>query len=101
MSKNTIHIQYIGFEPQTLVRLYSFRVLEASNEPRKFTLSIANEAFLSHRARYQDAPDICFLKLSHELAVHDNRPPESHFAISDAELEIYREAHAPKSLRRQ
>lgn len=100
MSKNTIHIQYIGFEPQASVRLYSFRVLEASNEPRKFTLSIANEAFLARRARYQDAPDICFLKLSHELAVHDNRPVETHFVITDAELEIYRDAHTTKPVRR-
>jgi len=100
MSKNTIHIQYIGFEPRALVRLYSFRVLEASNEPREFTLSIANEAFLARRARYQDAPDICFLKLQHELTVHENRPSETHFAITDAELESYRDAHTQKTARR-
>lgn len=100
MSKNTIHIQYLGFEPKASFRKYTFCVREVSCEPREFTLTIPNEAFVSHRARYQDAPDICFLKLQHELAFHANRPPTTHFSITDAELETYRDSHAPKSARR-
>jgi len=37
------------------VREYTFNVREAGSE-REFTLSIENAAFVSHRARYQDAP---------------------------------------------
>ena len=39
----------------TVGREYSFQAREAGAE-REFTLSIANEAFLSHLARCQDGP---------------------------------------------
>ena len=94
-----VHVQYIGFESRGSVREYTFRVMEASSEPRQFTLTIANEAFVSHRARYQDAPDICFLKLQRELASDARRSLETHFSITDAELENYRTAHTHKSAR--
>ena len=94
-----INIQYVGFEAKALVREYTFSVREATNELREFKLTIANEAFVSHRARYQDAPDICFLKLQRELTAFANHPPKTHFRITDAELDDYRGAHAPKSAR--
>ncbi len=94
-----INIQYVGFEAKALVREYTFSVRQAMNELREFKLTIANEAFVSHRARYQDAPDICFLKLQRELATFANHPPKTHFRISDAELDDYRGAHTSKSAR--
>jgi hypothetical protein len=95
----TIFVQYVGFKAKPLVREYSFTVRESATEPRDFTLTIANEAFDSRRARYQDAPDICSLKLRRELTTYANNPPKNHFRISDAELEDYRIAHSPKSTR--
>ncbi len=96
----TIYIQYLGFAPKLRVREYTFQVKEAFEGPCEYTLTIPNEAFLSHRARYQDAPDICFLKLQRELAASANHPLKTHFSVSDAELDAYREAHSPKSARR-
>ena len=93
---DTIIVQYMGFEVQTLVRMYKFLVRETATEPREFTLAITNEAFDSRRARFQDAPDICSLKLHHELAASSNHPLTSQFRISDAELEIYSTAHWKK-----
>ena len=55
-------VQYRGFAVKLLVREYTFNVREAGSE-REFTLSIENEAFVSHRARYQDAPSICSERL--------------------------------------
>lgn len=92
-------VQYIGYEPKGLFREYTFHVRESSGQPREFTLSIPNEAFDSHRARYQDAPDICSLKLQRELAAYSNHPPRTDFKISDAELDDYRTAHTHKSAR--
>jgi len=92
-------VQYVGFEAKPKVREYSFTVKESEGEPRKFKLVIANEAFNSHRARYQDAPDICSQKLHRELAANENHLPQTNFHISDAELEDYRSAHAPKPSR--
>jgi hypothetical protein len=86
----------MGFEVQALVRMYKFLVRETAAEPREFTLAIANEAFDARRARFQDAPDICSLKLHHELAASSNHPPTSKFRISDAELEVYSTAHWKK-----
>ncbi len=95
----SITVQYMGFEVQASVRMYKFRVREAETEPREFTLAIANEAFNSRRARFQDAPDICSLKLHHELAASANHPLLSQFHISDAELLAYSDAHWKKSQR--
>ena len=88
-------IQYRGFAAKSMVREYSFNVRDAGID-RAFTLNIANEAFVSHQARYQDAPSICALRLNAELAAHANHPPDSDFAITPAELDEYRVARAPK-----
>ncbi len=98
MSESVI-VQYVGFEAKALVREYSFLVREVTSETREFTLTIVNEAFDSHRARYQDAPDICSLRLRRELAACGNQPPKTQYRISEAELDEYRDAHAPKSAR--
>lgn len=98
LSENLL-IQYVGFKANAVVRVYTFLVREAATEPREFTLTIANEAFDSRRVRFQDAPDICSIKLRRELAACANHPPKSHFPISDAELSDYRTAHSPKSHR--
>lgn len=95
MSDNTI-MQFVGFEAKALVREYTFTVREPASEPREFTLTIANEAFDSHRARYQDAPGICSLRLHRELAACENHSPKTHFRITDAELDDYRSAHTHK-----
>ena len=89
-------VQYRGFEVKLLVREYTFNVREAGSE-REFTLSIENAAFVSHRARYQDAPLICSERLNAELLAHANHPPESQFIISSAELDTYRVARTPKT----
>ncbi len=93
-------VQYVGFEAKALERVYTFSVREAPDEPREFTLTIANEAFNSHRVRYQDAADICSRKLHRELVIHANHPPKTSYRISDAELEDYRDSHSPKTARK-
>ena len=65
------------------MREYSFQVCEAGAE-RESTLSTANEAFLSHLARYRDGPDICAQKLHTELAAHANHPSQTEYVITSA-----------------
>jgi len=96
MTEN-INIQYVGFEAKALVREYSFIVRRALDETSEFTLTIGNEAFGSRRVRFQDAPEICSLRLRHELAVFGNHPPQTHYRISEADLDDYRSSHAPKA----
>jgi hypothetical protein len=89
-----ILVQYVGFRTNGLSREYTFNV-RGDGEDREFTLNIANEAFVSHRARYQDAPAICAERLQAELAAHENHPLETRYVISSAELETYRAARSP------
>ena len=91
-----INVQYVGFEAKTLVREYSFVVRRGLNETSEFTLTIRNAAFGPAGVRFQDAPEICSMRLHRELAVDGNVPAESHFSISEGELNDYRQAHAPK-----
>jgi hypothetical protein len=93
---SSIIVQYLGFHATPLERAYTFHV-RGEGEDREFTLNIANEAFVSHRARYQDAPGICAERLQAELAAHSNHPPESEYLITGADLDTYRVARTPKS----
>lgn len=89
-------VQYRGFEAKPLMREYIFNVRTADHD-REFTLNIANEIFLSHRASYQDAPSICALRLHVELAAFSNDPPKSQYDITAAEIDTYRETRYPKA----
>jgi hypothetical protein len=91
----SILVQYVGFRTNGLSREYTFNV-RGDGEDREFTLNIANEAFVSHRARYQDAPAICAERLQAELAAHENHPIETQYVITSAELETFRAARSPK-----
>ncbi|HET6929620.1 MAG TPA: hypothetical protein VFI45_04815 [Candidatus Acidoferrum sp.] len=91
----SILVQYVGFRTNGLSREYTFNV-RGDGADREFTLNISNEAFVSHRARYQDAPAICAERLQAELAAHENRPLETSYIITSTELESYRAARSPK-----
>jgi hypothetical protein len=97
---SAVIVQYMGFEAKLLTREYTFNVREAG-EDREFRLNIANDAFVSHRASYQDAPGICALKLQVELDTYSNHPPKTHYDISSAELDNYKQARLPKSRKAQ
>jgi hypothetical protein len=90
-------VEYVGFQGDNAVRRYTFRARLGTGESCDFVLIIPNEAFLAHRVRYQDAPEICFLKLQREVAACGGGLPASCQSVTDADLEAYRVAHAPKS----
>lgn len=82
-------VQYVGFTANAPVREYSFVVRDDSGQPREYTVTIANEAFVSHRARYEDGPTICSLRLRRELAANAGDPAATQFRITDSELADY------------
>jgi hypothetical protein len=91
------HVEYLGFKAQKSTREYALRVRVAGDDARDFTLVIDNDAFLSNRVRYQDAPEICFLKLQRALgACSDGSHPARKLKVSNEDLEEYRVAHSPK-----
>jgi hypothetical protein len=94
-----IIVQFLGYEVKAMVREYTFAVRDTSSEPREFTLTIPTEAFNARLLSIQDAPDLCSRKLRRELATYANNPPDTHFAITNAELEDYRSSRAPRTPR--
>ncbi|MGB6231982.1 MAG: hypothetical protein WBF46_00770, partial [Candidatus Acidiferrales bacterium] len=98
---DSILMLYLGFESGGLGREYAFQVRYNAEDVRDFTLTIQNEAFTSHRARYQDAPDICSLKLRREIIANANLPSNTNFAISNSELDEYRTGHTTRSSKSQ
>ena len=86
---DALTLQYVGFETKGAVREYTFTLRGAGGESSKYFVSIANDAFVTHRVRYQDAPDICSLKLHRELADSANNPLKTHYRISEPEEHSY------------
>ena len=88
--------EYLGFTVDEHCRVYKLRVRQLDGGSREFTVSIANRAFLANRVRYQDAPEICFLKLERELIAQGDCMEQSLLEVSDAELDEYRVSHTKK-----
>lgn len=86
--------EYKGFTVNEASRDYTVRVTAHGAEARKFIVAISNNAFLTRRVRYQDAPGICFLKLQRALAGCPDLAA-ARLTVTDAELEEYRVANAP------
>ena len=94
---DAVVLQYLGFETKGAVREYTFTVRGSGGESSEYFVIIPNAAFVGHRVRYQDAPDICSLRLRREFATRTDHPPSTRFAVTDAELADYKDAHTPKS----
>jgi hypothetical protein len=90
-------LQYVGFENRETVREYAFTLCGSGGTSTEYFVTIANAAFVAHRVRYQDGPEICSLLLHREFAARTDRPPSTRFSVTDAELAEYMNAHAPKS----
>lgn len=90
-------LQYAGFASKGTVREYVFTLRRLDGALSEYFVTIANDAFVAHRARYQDAPEICSLRLQREFAGGADHPPSSRFAVTDTELADYKDAHTPKA----
>src|SRR5262250_1568824 len=94
---DAVVLQYLGFETKGAVREYTFTVRGAGGESAEYSVTIPNAAFVGHRVRYQDAPDVCSLRLRREFATRTDHPPSTSFSVTDTELADYKDAHTPKS----
>lgn len=94
-----IVLQYLGFETKGALREYAFSLRGLGGESSSYFVTIPNEAFSAHRARYQDAPAICSIRLRREFASQVDLPSSSTFSVTDAELADYKDAHTPMAKR--
>ena len=93
---DAVVLRYTGFENKGAVREYAFTLRGNEGTSSEYFVTIANAAFVAHRVRYQDAPDICSVRLHREFTAGSDHPPSTRFSITDAELADYMEAHTPK-----
>ena len=93
---NPIILQYVGFETKGAVREYVFCHLGPGGESSNYFVTIANDAFAAHRARYQDGPAICSIRLRREFATQGNLLASATFSVTDVELADYKDANTPK-----
>jgi hypothetical protein len=94
---DAVVLQYVGFENKEAVREYTFTLRGTGGASSEYFVTIANDAFVAHRVRYQDAPDICSLRLHREFATRVDHPPSTRFCVTDAELADYKAVHTPKT----
>jgi hypothetical protein len=94
---DTVILQYVGFENRGAMREYTFTLRGSGGTSTEYFVTIANAAFVGHRVRYQDGPEICSLRLHREFASRTDRPLSTRFSVTDAELADYMNAHGPKS----
>jgi hypothetical protein len=90
-------LQYLGFQSKGMVREYAFALRGAGGAFAEYFVSIANDAFVARRVRYQDGPDICSRRLRREFASQTDPPASARFSITDAELADYQHAHGTKA----
>ena len=92
-----VALLYRRFENKGAVREHAFTLRGPAGKSSEYFVTIANAAFVAHRVRYQDAPDICSLRLHREFAARSDHLPSARFSITDAELADYMAVHAPKT----
>ena len=94
------HVHYMGFRITDEGREYTLRATNAA--PRLFVLLITHQHFQAGRARYQDGPDLCCLKLTRALMDDGvDSDQQSPMVLSAAELAEYRAGRADPSARRR
>jgi len=95
------HVEYVGFRNREATREYNLRIRHKDGRCDEFTLAIPLDAFVAHRVRYQDGAEICFQKLQRALvdweATSETLLPPPYQDVTEAEMDAFREAHAPKT----
>ena len=89
-------IRYMGFECTRDGRAYRLRV-EGPGEARLVTVTIPTAAFASRKARFQDAPELCYARLQRELAANADIEDGLELIITPDEIDAYRDTQLRRS----
>ena len=91
-----MYIQYTGFKVAVNSRIYNFQVLDATREPREFTVRIHSDTNLWASLKLQDGPGICFERLEQELGRETPAScAELNLRISEQDIREYLARHYP------
>jgi ActR/RegA family two-component response regulator len=91
-----MYIQYTGFKVAMNSRIYNFQVLDASRDPREFTVRIQSDTNHWASLKLQDGPGICFERLEQELGRETPAAcAELNLRISEQDIREYQARHYP------
>jgi hypothetical protein len=93
-------VRYLGFRCTDEGRSYTLQV-DGRGERRVVTIVIPNTAFAERRARFQDAPDLCFAKLQRELDRDADLPDGASFELSQDEMELHQKSRETPQRKRR
>jgi hypothetical protein len=86
----------MGFDCTEEGRAYRLRI-EGLGDPRLVTVTIPAAAFASRKARFQDAPELCYARLQRELAASVDLEDGLELVITMDEMDAYREVQLSRS----
>jgi hypothetical protein len=96
---DAVDLRCVGFECKGAAHEYAFTVRGADGAFSEYFVTVANDAFLAQRARYQDAPEVFSLRLDRKSAAGSDPLPSTRFSVTEAEPADGKDAHAPQSNR--
>ena len=94
-------VSYVGFKNLATSRQYTLRVTQVDGTSSDFLFAVSNDAFLTHHVRYQDAAEICFLKLQRAVLASEPGLPAAHQDVTEQDFEAYRQAHMGRTAGRR
>ena len=94
-------VSYVGFKNLETVREYTLRVTQVDGTSNDFLFAVSNDAFLTHHVRYQDAAEICFLKLQRAVTASEPGLPPARQDVTEQDFEAYRLAHMGRTAGRR
>jgi hypothetical protein len=94
-------VSYVGFKNLATSREYAFRVTQVDGSSNDFLFAVSNDAFLTHHVRYQDAAEICFLKLQRAVIASGPGLPAARQDVTEQDFEAYRLAHLGRTTGRR
>jgi ActR/RegA family two-component response regulator len=91
-----MYIQYTGFKVAMNSRIYNFQVIDATRDPREFTVRIQSDTNHWASLKLQDGPGICFERLEKELGGETPAAgAELNLRISEQDIREYLTRHYP------
>lgn len=84
-------IRYLGFEVTSVGREYSLQISHGI-ESRTFVVLVGHDVFATGKARFQDAPDLCYQRLGRELLADPDLATGARIRLTTDELLDYRDA---------
>jgi hypothetical protein len=98
---SVLHLRYVGVIAHVGYRECHFQIEAEGKSIRSVALTNDDAVFRSHGLMFQEAPDPCYQKMLADCANENaDRPIRSRAAVTEAEVDSYRESHPLGKIRK-